>query len=77
MTTREIFGLILRVCGLVLLYRGALGLFAPIVMLYGMGNFVGAVSQAVVPVISIVVSLYLLKGAPALMQFCYPPSTTE
>jgi hypothetical protein len=75
MTTREIFGLILRVCGLVLFYRGVLGLFGPLVMLYGMGNFGGAVAQAIVPVISIAASVYLLRGAPALMRFCYPPDS--
>jgi hypothetical protein len=72
MTTREISGLILRVCGLVLFYRGFLGLFAPIVMVFGMGHLVGALTQAIVPVISIAISVYLLRGAPAVVRFCYP-----
>jgi hypothetical protein len=73
MTPREIFGLILRVFGLVLIYRGIIGLVVPIVMLFGSHQFFGALGQALVPAITIAVSLYLLKGAPAVMRFCYPP----
>jgi hypothetical protein len=73
MTPREIFGLILRVCFLVLIYRGILGFLVPIVMLFGSRQFFGALWQALVPALTIAVSLYLLKGAPAVMRFCYPP----
>ena len=75
MTSREIFGLILRVCGLVLVYRAGLGLLVPIIMVFGPGRLIGGLSQVIVPIITFAISLYLLRGAPALVRFCYPRET--
>jgi hypothetical protein len=74
MSSREIFGLILRVCGLVAVYRGFASLLVSASFMFGSGHMVQGGWQLIVFAIMTAGGIYLLRGAPSLMRFCYPPN---
>lgn len=69
MTPLTIFGLILRTFGLFLVYRGFGALTLPLAALLS-GQV--ALLAWLAPTIFISAGAYFLRGAPELMQFCYP-----
>ena len=74
MTPREYFGLIVRTIGLLLLVFGLYELLTCIYVLVTPSRRHLAPSPAygTFGLFYVIVSLYLLRGAPALMRFCYP-----
>ena len=70
MTSREIFGLIVRSVGLFLVYQGLQSAVVPIAFLFS-GNF--ALVGWLAPGVFVSAGFYFLRGAPELMRFSYPP----
>ena len=74
MSPRDCFGIVVRSVGLLLLlfglYSALSGLFLLLVSVYY--QRVAPLSLFVCGVLATLVSLYLLRGAPALVRFCYP-----
>lgn len=64
MTPRDIFGIVVRTAGLLSVMWG-LSALAVSATAYGQG-------AAVAGLISVVVGLYLLRGAPHLLDYAYP-----
>jgi len=70
MTPRAIFGLIIRTCGLFLVYQGLQTAVFPVAaLLNGQLALIGFIA----PAIYLSAGAYFLRGAPELMRFCYPP----
>jgi len=65
MTTKDVFGLIVRITGLALAVSG----LRAVPLLHG----VSALDAVLIGIPYILVTLYLLRGAPRLMAFSYPP----
>jgi hypothetical protein len=72
MTARDIFGVILRVCGLVLVYRGFGVLWFQIAIVFAPGPGRMLMIPFLHGAVMFGLGLYLMRGAPAVMQFCYP-----
>jgi hypothetical protein len=73
MNPKEIFGLAVRLLGLVFLYHGlsALPGVLSIIPLNSSGSFVGGIIMVVWP---LVVAYWLLLGGPPLVRIAYPNS---
>jgi hypothetical protein len=72
MTARDIFGVILRVCGLVLVYRGFGVLWFQIAIVFAPGLSRMSMIPFLHGVAILAVGIYLMRGAPAVLRFCYP-----
>lgn len=74
MTPRDCFGVVVRTVGLLTLLFGFYDLLCSVYILLTPGRHHNAAFPvySVYGLIFIVVSLFLLRGAPRLVQFCYP-----
>jgi hypothetical protein len=77
MKPREIFGLIIRVFGLILLPLSIWYLFAGIEMLVGIEDGNHTFTYVLDGVVLAVISAYFLRGAPLLLRFCYPKKADD
>ena len=79
MKPREVFGLVVRLGGLYVLF------YAGWYLVYGMSILVGVETESSDEMLSYffdgaifaIVALYFLRGAPHLMRFCYPKMSDE
>ena len=72
MKARDVFGLVVRVCGLILGYQVAFGIYSHLASLMSPTTPVRyVVPDLFTALVPLAVSIYLLKGAPGLVRFCY------
>lgn len=74
MTPRQIFGVILRVFGLLVLVTSALYLYSAVYTLFypSVPHNSTAANYLAGFVLTLAASLYLLRGAPHILRFAYP-----
>lgn len=79
MSPRELFGLVLRSFGLLLLYNGiSFGFSAVDVVVHDHDPWGFKPETYVLTTVwSSVLGFYLLRGAPLLLDFAYPPSAED
>lgn len=69
MTPRDIFGIVVRTIGLLTLLSG--------VYAFGLGASVNADVPGIAVLGPFIVGVYLLRGAPHLLDVAYPPKKTR
>lgn len=79
MTPRDCFGIIVRTVGLVLLVVSFYYLVPLSLIMFSFANFAygTAVGPFVGGLLNVFASLYLLRGAPHLLDYCYPKSSSK
>jgi hypothetical protein len=73
MTPKSVFGLAVRVLGLVFLYRG-LSALPEILSIFSTGSFRGSLGIIIMIAWPFLLALWLIRGAPHLVRIAYPDS---
>jgi hypothetical protein len=73
MTPKSVFGLAVRVLGLVFLYRG-LSALPEILSIFSTGSFRSSLGIIIMIAWPLVLAFWLIRGAPLLIRIAYPNS---
>jgi len=73
MTPKSVFGLAVRVLGLVFLFRG-LSALPELLSIFSTGSFRGSLGIVIMIAWPFVLASWLVRGAPLLVRIAYPDS---
>jgi len=71
MNASEIFGLIIRIIGLILALSGINNIYQALIMVVQL-EFMSSFTSLLFGIPTLVIGFWLLRGAPWLMSFSYP-----